>query len=295
MDRPAGPGRLTVIVTLVLLCAIWGSTWLVIKTGLRELPPLTAAAARFTLAALVLALLAPFLHRREGGERPPPWLAIAMGTLNFAISYGAIYLAETVVPSGVASVLWAVFPLLTGAIAHRWLPGERLRPRQWAGLLLGLGGVAVLFVTDLRAIGPEALAAGALLLLSPLSAAVGQVVIKRHGTRVSATLLNRNGMLVGATVLWLAALPTESLADLSLGPAAIGSVLYLAVVGTAVTFGLYYWLLRFVSASRLSLIAYVTPAIALWLGWAVEGEPLALTTLLGTSLVLLGIAGALRR
>jgi drug/metabolite transporter (DMT)-like permease len=80
-----------------------------------------------------------------------------------------------------------------------------------------------------------------------------------------------------------------------LSPHALGSVAYLAIVGTVVSFGIYYWLLRYVAASRLSLIAYVTPAIALWLGWAVGDEPLAQSTLAGSALILLGIALALRR
>lgn len=289
------PGRLAVGLTVAVLCAIWGSTWLVIKTGLRDLPVLSGAALRFSLAALVLAAIAPALGRREGGGRPPRWLALCMGTLNFAISYGVVYVAETVLPSGLASVLWAVFPLLTAAVGHHVLRGERLGARQWAGSALALVGVGVLFATDLRGIGLHAVGAGALLLISPLAAAVGQVVIKRHGAAYSATLLNRDAMFVGAAILWLAALPFESLADARWTATAIGSVLYLAVFGTAVTFGLYYWLLRFVAANRLSLIAYLTPAIALWLGWAVADEPLSGTTVAGSALILIGIAGALRR
>lgn len=298
MDRPPtpddrGPGRVTTVLGVALLCVVWGSTWIVIKAGLRDLPVLSSAAARFTLAALVFVLLAPLLHRREGGERPPRWMAVTMGTLNFAVPYGIVYTVETVIPSGLTSVLWAVFPMMTALLAHVWLPGERLQPRQWLGFSVGLGGVAVLFATDLRGIGPEALAAGGLLLLSPFVAALGQVVLKRHGAKTSATLLNRDGMLFAAAGLWLVALPLERQSAAVLSPTAIGSVAYLAIVGTVVTFGIYYWLLRYVSASRLSLIAYVTPAIALWLGWAVGDEPLAGSTIAGSALILLGIALAL--
>jgi drug/metabolite transporter (DMT)-like permease len=299
MDRPAtpagpGPGPVTVALAVALLCMIWGSTWIVIKAGLRDLPVLSSAASRFTLAALVFVLVAPLLHRREGGERPPRWLAAAMGTLNFAIPYGIVYTVETVIPSGLTSVLWAVFPMMTAVLAHVWLPGERLEVRQWLGFSVGLCGVAVLFATDLRGIGASALAAGALLLLSPLSSALGQVVLKRHGPQTSATLLNRDGMLMGAVGLWLVALAFERPSTAVLSPVAIGSVAYLALVGTVVAFGTYYWLLRYLSASRLSLIAYVTPAIALWLGWAAGDEPLAGSTIAGSALILLGIALALR-
>lgn len=298
MDRPttpAGPGPSPLVVALgvALLCAIWGSTWIVIKAGLRDLPVLSSAAARFTLAAVVFVAVAPRLHRREGGERPRWWLALAMGLLNFAVPYGIVYTVETVIPSGLTSVLWAVFPMMTAVLAHVWLPGERLAPRQWLGFSVGFLGVAVLFATDLRGIGPSALAAGGLLLLSPLAAALGQVVLKRHGPGTSAALVNRDGMVVAALALWLVALPLEQQSTAVLSTAALGSVAYLGLVGTVVAFGVYFWLLRWVSASRLSLIAYVTPAIALWLGWAVGDEPLAASTIGGTGLVLLGIALAL--
>jgi drug/metabolite transporter (DMT)-like permease len=292
---PAGPGPVTTALGVALLCAIWGSTWIVIKAGLHDLPVLSSAAARFTLAALVFVGVAPLLHRREGGLRPPRWLAAVMGTLGFAVPYGLVYTAETVIPSGLTSVLWAVFPMLTAALAHVWLPGERLEARQWLGFSVGLVGVAVLFTTDLQRIGPTAVAAGGLLLLSPLAAAVSQVVVKRHAAETSAALLNRDGMLVGAAGLWLVALPLERQSTAVLSSAALGSVAYLALVGTVVSFGIYYWLLRYVSASRMSLIAYVTPAIALWLGWAVGDEPLAASTLAGSALILLGIVLALRR
>lgn len=279
---------------LALLCAVWGSTWIVIKTGLRDLPPLSSAAARFTVAAAVFVGVAPWLHRREGGQAPSLGLSVAMGMLNFALSYGIVYSVETVIPSGLTSVLWAVFPMMTAVLAHTWLPGERLGPRQWLGFVVGLGGVVVLFATDLQGIGPSALVAGAVLLLSPLSSAVGQVVVKRYGQGTSAALVNRNGMLVAAAVLWLVALPLERQSAAVLSPAAIGSVVYLGIAGTVLTFGVYFWLLRFTSASRLSLIAYVTPVIALWLGAAVGDEPVRGTTMAGTALVLVGIGLALR-
>ena len=86
------------------MCAIWGSTWIVIKAGLRDLPVLSSAAARFSVAALVFVGLAPLLHRREGGERPAWWLAATMGTLAFAVPYGIVYTVEAVIPSNIAKL-----------------------------------------------------------------------------------------------------------------------------------------------------------------------------------------------
>jgi drug/metabolite transporter (DMT)-like permease len=295
MTEDRKPGRATIVVTVVVLCLIWGSTWIVIKEGLRDLPAISGAAYRFTLAALILVAVGHWLHKLEGGAKPPMRLVIAMGAFNFAISYGIVYWAETVIPSGLASVLWGVFPMMMAVAGHMFLPGEQLDRRSFAGFLVGLVGVVVLFATDLRDIGPDAIGFGALLLLSPISATIGQTIIKRQGARFSATLLNRNGMIVGAIALWIVALLTEDPFSVQWTRNAILSVVYLGALGTVVTFGAYYWLLRWVPSNKLALIAYVTPAIALWVGWMVGDEALHLSTLLGTLLVLSGIALVVRR
>lgn len=277
-----------------LLCLIWGSTWLVIREGLRDLPPFTSAGARFAVAAAVMALLARRLAAREGGAAPGLRITLALGGLCFGASYGIVYWTETRLPSGLVSVLWAVFPMLMAAAGHVALPGERLRPRQWTGFAAGFAGVVVLFRTDLAAIGPGAVSAGAVLLLSPLVSAVGTVVVKREGAGVSSLLLNRNGMALGAVLLLALAAATERDAPARWSGAAVASVLYLAIAGTVVTFGLYYWVMRYAPASRLSLIAYVTPAIALSLGAAVGDEPVGWHTVAGAALVLGGVAAVLR-
>lgn len=277
-----------------LLCAIWGSTYLAIRFGLEDLPPLRSAAARFLVAWAVMLVLAPLLARREGGARPGLGLVLALGAVNVGAGYAILYHCETVVPSGLASVLFAVFPLLLAVAAHFFLPGERLRPRQLLGFLLGFAGVAFLFRNDLAAIAPEAVPMGALLLLSPLANVFGTIVLKRHGGGASSVLLNRDGMLVGGLLLAGAALALEDGSTTVWSRRAVLSVLYLALVGTVLAFTIYYWLLRHAPASELSLIAYVIPAIALTLGALVGGEPVSATTLQGSAIVLAGVALASR-
>lgn len=283
------------VVAFVVLCLVWGSTWLVIKEGLKDLPVLSSAAYRFALAALIMVVAAGRLHRLEGGEPPPRRLALAMGSLNFAFSYGIVYWAETAIPSGLASVLWGVFPMIMAVMGHRFLPGERLDPARFGGFAIGLVGVVLLFAVDLRAIGAHALGLGGILLLSPMAAAIGQTIVKRAGGAHSAALLNRDAMVIGAALLWVAALATEDPFAVRWTSRALLSVGYLAAFGTVLTFGLYYWLLRWMPSGKLSVIAYITPALALWLGWLVGGEPLRTSTWIGTLLVFAGIALVMRR
>lgn len=289
------PGRILTLGLVALLCGIWGSTWLVIRGGLVDLPPFTGAALRFLLAGTIFWLLAPRLARVEGGA-PPGWrLSVAMGLLNVTLSYSIVYWSETVLPSGLVSLIWSIFPLMLAVLARFFLPDERLSPRQWLGLAAGLAGMALLFSTDLWAVAPGALGAGLILLLSPAASAVGNLYVKRHGAGTSSVLLNRNGMLLGGVLLSVLALATEDIGAARWTPAAIGSIVYLALFGTVLAFGLYFWLLRYAPTHQLGLIAYVVPLIALTLGAALAGEPVGGHTLTGAALILGGVALVLRR
>ena len=285
-----GPGALVVVLSIGLLCLIWGSTWLVIREGLTDLPPYTSLAARFLLAGLVFAAIAPFLARIEGGRAPSLRLTLIHGVLILALPYAIIYWVETRLPSGLVSVLWSIFPLLTAVGAHFMLRDERMAPRQWLGLIGGFAGVALMFATDVSDCGAEAVPAGLILLLSPLISAVGTNLLKREGSGTSSVLMNRNGMLLSAGLVAAWALVMENDAPADWTPRAIFSVAYLALVGTVVGFGVYLWLLRHAPATRLALIAYCIPVVALTLGATLADEPIGLHTLAGMGLILAGVA-----
>jgi drug/metabolite transporter (DMT)-like permease len=281
------------VLAVLVMCLVWGSTWLVIQQGLRDLPPLTSAGVRFALAGAIMLLVAPALARREGGARPPRLLVLQQGTLNMALPYSLVYWAETRLHSSLVAILWAVFPLMMAVCAHAWLPGERMRARQWVGMLAGFGGVYLLFQNDLRDAGPQAQGAAALLLLSPLVSALGTTLVKRKGGSVSSALLNRDGMLLGGALLCAAAFVFERGQPVEWSTRAVLSVVYLSAVGTVLAFGLYFWVMRYAPTYQLSLIAYVTPVIAMLLGALLNDEPVGLSTIGGLALILGGVASAL--
>jgi drug/metabolite transporter (DMT)-like permease len=290
---PAMPRPAFVSGAVVVMCLIWGSTWLVIKEGLRDLPPLTSAGARFALAAPLMALTAAWLRRREGGVRPPVWLALVVGTLNFGVSFGVVYTVETILPSGLVAVLWAVYPLMMAAIGHYFLHGERLGLRHAAGFCLSFAGVAVLFAADLERFGANAVPAAALLLVSPFVSAIGHAMIKRYASGASSLVLNRDAMTVGAVILLSLAFVREKPLEVRWTTLGVASLLYLSVFGTVVALSLYFWLLRYVRASRLGMIAFITPMIALLLGTLFGGEDLTWRIAAGSALIIGGVASTI--
>ncbi len=288
------PPRTLLALAFVTMTLVWGSTWLVIKEGAADLPPFSGAAARFVLAWLLMAMVARPLARREGGARPTLDLVLITGCLQFGASYAIVYWSEMTLSSGITAVLWAAYPLLLAAVSVVMLPGERLVARQWLGLLVGFVGIGSLMWTDLREAGPEHVTAGAVLLLSPMVVAVANAYVRARARQVSAVLLTRDGLFVGAVILVVVALLFEQHTAPRWSTGAWLSVGYLAAVGTCLAFSLYFWSMRHIPASTLALMTYLTPLVALSLGAAFGGETYSLSTAVGTAVVLAGVALARR-
>lgn len=284
------PLRLANSLLIALLCLVWGSTWYGIRICLVEeaQPPLTSAAVRFLIAAIAMAAIAPLLRRREGVPPPPRWLWCTSGITNFAGCYGILYTAELVVPSGPAAVLWGIFPLLMAASAALFL-GERLSGRQITGTLVAFAGIVTVFGGGLGDIDSGNFGYSLLVMLSPIVAVVGTTLVKKFGSGTSSVLLNRNGMFLGAAILGIMALLLEEPTAVTWTPRGVLALLYLALFGTTMTFGIFFWLLRTTPASRLALITYVTPVVAMLIGAAAADGTMDGNAWAGTGLVVLGI------
>jgi drug/metabolite transporter (DMT)-like permease len=274
----------------LLLCCIWGSTWLFIKLGLNDLPPLTFAGIRFLIAATILFSMIALRRVPFPTNRRDLTLLAVTGILSFSFNYGLVFWGEQYISSGLAALLQSTLPAFGLIIAHYYLPRERMTLPRMAGVLLGVVGVAVIFSNQLQVSGPRALWGSAALVLSAFCAAYANVLVKAYGLNLQPSVLAAGQMFFGLIPLLLVGIPLEGNPfKFHWTPIAIISLFYLAIVGTVVAFLLYYWLIHNMDVTKTMLIALVTPVTAVVLGMLVLKEELHWRTLVGGVMIMSGI------
>lgn len=267
------------------VAAIWGSTYLAIKIGLTDLPPLTFATLRFAMASLVM-----FSYLAVKRERILPkrdeWLPlIGMSLCMTSIPYGLVFWGQQYVSSGMASILTASMPLFVVFIAWGFI-GEPLTLSKIGGVALGLIGLGVLYRDQLGS--ASSVLGGVAVTGSALAYGIGTVYGKILGNRLTPLLLNTWQMALGTVALAGVAAWQEGIVAPRLSLASLSAIVYLALFGSVVAWLLYFWLMGRVSASTLSLVSFVAPIVSVVMG-TLAGEALTLTMFTGMLMVFAGV------
>src|SRR5213075_773452 len=277
-------------VAWLTLCIVWSSTWLAIKIGLRDLPPISFVAIRFLIAIAVL-LAVSIGRARLLPLRRKDYVVLAItGILMFAVNYTLLFWAELHVSSGLAAVLQATIPIFGLFFAHWMLPDEPLRLQKLAGAIIALGGVTVICSRLLGFNGPLAFWGGVGVVFGAASAAFANVLVKARSMQLAPAMLAAWQMIFGIAPLLLLGLVVDgNPVRFHWTSTSVFCLLYLAVIGSALTFLLLYWLLPRLTVAQLQSISLITPPGAVMLGWLLGGENFPLSSLLGAALVLLGV------
>jgi drug/metabolite transporter (DMT)-like permease len=277
-------------VVWLILCGIWGSTWLFIKLGLADLPPFTFAGIRFLLAALILSLMI-FARGVRWPRSRRDWTLIAVsGALQFALNYGLVFWGEQYISSGLAAVLQSTFPVFGFLIAHLYLPFERMTTAKLIGVLLGAFGVVVIFSNQLSIAGSMALLGSVALVASAFFGSYSNVLVKAYGQKIDPQVLAAGQMICGFPPLLILGIATEGNPfRFHWTPVAVASLAYLVIVGSVIAFALYYWLVRHMDVTNTMLIALVTPVVAVVLGMIVLHEKLNWRLFAGGACIISGI------
>jgi drug/metabolite transporter (DMT)-like permease len=285
------------VIYIGLLAAFWGASYLFIKVADRAFEPTAMIMFRLLLASSVI-LLVLLVQRGRAATvaelRALGWEGFALGVVNGAIPFTLIAWGEKHIDSGVAAIANATMPIFVVLLALRFKPSETVRGLRLVGFLLGLVGVGVL--AGVHPQGGWWGAAGTMaVVVASVSYAVGSLWGQRLIAGTSGLVLSAASMLGGLLVLLplgLAQLPSHLP-----GWKEIGSVVALAVIGTALAQIILYRVLRSDGAAKVSLVTYLLPATALVYGVLLLGEPLTWEELAGMALILGGVAlgsGAVR-
>jgi drug/metabolite transporter (DMT)-like permease len=272
------------------LCIVWSSTWLAIKIGLRDLPPISFVGIRFLIAIIVLVTVSMGRTRLLPRGRDDYVVLAVTGILMFAVNYTLLFWAELHVSSGLAAVLQATIPIFGMMFAHWMLPDEPLRLQKLAGAIVALGGVTVICGRLLGFNGTLAFWGGVAVVVGAASAAFANVLVKARSMQVAPAMLAAWQMIFGIAPLLLLGFAIDgNPARFHWTLSSVFCLLYLAVIGSALTFLLLYWLLPRLSVAQLQSISLITPPGAVMLGWLLGGETFPLSSLFGAALVLVGV------
>ncbi len=292
MDAASQPRAWKVLLAFAIIYFVWGSTFLAIRVGVREVPPFLLAGMRFLVAGLVL-----YGWTRARGTPSPTareWGAASfLAVLIFVFDYGLLFWAERRVPSGIAAVMMATIPVFMTLAEIVFLRTQRLTVRLGFALLVGMAGVAVL-VGHSMSLGeaPIDTAGACALIVSAISWSAAASLSRKLPLPAAKAMSSGAQMFAGGVLLMLTAALLGEVRGFHLQTVSRGAWLalgYLIVAGSIVGFTAYVWLIHHESPTKVGTYAYVNPVVAVLVGYFLGGEAIGPRTIAGTLLVLVSV------
>ena len=279
------------------LSVLWGTSFVAIKAGLAYVPPVLFASLRYDIAGVLLLGYAAVATDRWLPRSRADVVVVGVSAALIIAAYNALlFVGQQGVTSGVAAILVATSPILTTGFSRVLLPDNRLTLVGVVGILCGFVGVVLVAVPEPGAVVVDDLVAPGLVFLAALAVALGSVLIERVDSDIGTEGGVAWSFVIGAVLMHAtsAALPTESIRDVSVTLEAAVAVAYLAVLASVVGYVIYFRLLARLGAVDINLVSYVAPVVAAVVGWLVLGETLDALTVVGFGVIALGF-GLLKR
>jgi drug/metabolite transporter (DMT)-like permease len=287
------------LIKFIILCLVWGLTWIAVKIGVSTVPPTLFAATRFICAGLVLLAWGAFkgtMTMPRGGDAVR---IIVASVLMIALCYGPLFWGMKFVPSGTAAVLeMSLTPLALLAFGIA-LGEERWNAVRFGAMLLGMAGLSILFAPELWATRTNStvLFGLAAVAWAAISSAWGSVLARPLVSRYGSKFLSGSTTLIGGGMLLAVSLAMEPDAQAAVmtiwSGQAIAGWLFLVIFGSLVGYSIYMQLLRDIGPARAGSFAFVSPAIAVAVGAVVAGEAITLQSVIGMALMMLAAGGCL--
>lgn len=277
-----------------VLSLIWGSTWLVIKIGLEDSPPLWSSGLRFAIAGGLIFIYNRIRRIQYPGKFSEIIKIAFPGFFMYGLSYMFVYLAEVYVSSSLTAFLFSSFPFFVAGFSLFMLKDERLGLIGWAGLMIGFAGIFfVLF--DSLAQSAFVTVGVILAVLGAVAAAYGTTYIRAKLREYPISLMVEIQMLAGVLLIFVLALIFEPIGSFKITTRSVSALLYLAVFGSFFAFLGYYWLLKRIEAVKVAQVAFINPFVAFALGYLVRYETFNFFTIIGSMLIIVGVIMVVRK
>jgi drug/metabolite transporter (DMT)-like permease len=286
------PATWKTLLAFGIIYFVWGSTFLAIRIGVHEVPPLLFAAMRFGTAGVLL--LVWTVAKRERMPVGRQWITMTLlAAMIFLCDYGLLFWAEQRVPSGIAAVMLATIPAFMALSEIIFLRTQKLTVRLAVALLIGIGGVAVLMSRSLNLGGAPIDQKGALALLgAAVTWSIASAIPKMMPVPESKSVSSAMQMFIGGVMLLVVSGGAGEFARFHPAEVSRGvwwALVYLIVAGSIIGFTAYVWLLHHESPTKVGTYAYVNPVVAVLVGYFLGGEALDARIVVGAACVLVSV------
>ena len=279
---------LKIITFYAIISFFWGITWLFLKINVSQMPILWGLSLRFIIAGIVFWFIYFLKNDRVKFTPQIQSIYIVYALFNYTLCYYLTYWGAQYVYSNLGSILYSLSPITLAIIAQFFLPNDKLNQKKIISMIIGFIGTILLLYNG-NSFGGEKVFLGIFSIL--LAIVIGSwptIYIKKQGIKVDTVHLNAVGLSVAGLIILLMAFIFDKSSFSQINSNHIPSLLFLAIPGTVVTWGIYIWLLNHLPASQLSYVAFFPPIIAIISGWIILDETLSLISLFGAALIILG-------
>lgn len=273
----------------IAICIIWGTTYLAIRVGVKDLPPVLFAGLRWLIAGPILFLLLRWKGYPLPKKNDLIYLAI-VGLTLIGIGNGLVVFGEQYVPSGLAALLITTVPFWIVGIESSLPHGKKLNIKLAGGLVLGLAGVALIFGVDLKSLFSSDYLIGVIgLMLAVIGWSAGSIYSKHKKSTVHPLMGASVEMIIAGIVLTIIASVLGEFSQLKFTSDGLAAFVYLIIFGSLIGYSSYIYAIAHLPVSFVSTYAYINPIIALFLGWLVLGEDISFNIIIAALIILAGV------
>jgi len=277
------------LILFSIMTLIWSTTWAVLKIGLKGMPPAVGLTLRFGIASFVLLVYCKIRKIPFHMSKDHIKLYFMVGIFTMALSYFCTYWGTQFIPSSLSSILWSTMPIMLGIMAHFFIKEDRMTPTKFLSIIIATVGVIMILSDQKLIINKDVLIGSLIVLLAVLMGSFPNIYTKLFKKDYDPFVLTGMAMAIASIFHFINATITGQWEKTTWDFTGIASAFYLGVFGSAITFSIYFYLIKHISVVKVSFLTFITPIGASIVGWLFLKETITLKEMIGCLIIFSGI------